>query len=197
MVSSLKVPESLETCIHFARGFLERPAQVASLLPSSRFLEEKLATAAGIERAGTIVELGPGSGGTTRAFLQRMSPASRLLAIEIVSQFMERLRSIRDTRLLLHEGDALQLTSILRAKNVTGPEVIVSGIPFTALGNAAARSLIEQIHQALAPGGRFLAYQVSRRVEDFAQACFGPPEVVREFRNFPPLWIYRWQKNGS
>jgi hypothetical protein len=67
----------------FLQGFLKSPKQVGSIIPSSRFLERRIVRASEIERASLVVELGPGTGGTTRALLRAMSPKARLLAIEI------------------------------------------------------------------------------------------------------------------
>ncbi len=47
--------------------FLKHPLQIGSVISSSRFLECRVVETAGISSAKTIVELGPGTGGTTRA----------------------------------------------------------------------------------------------------------------------------------
>src|SRR5919109_2359730 len=75
----------------FFRGFLKRPKQVGSIIPSARFLERRLTRATRAHRAKLIVELGPGTGGTTRALLRAMQPEARLLAIEINPHFVELL----------------------------------------------------------------------------------------------------------
>ena len=66
----------------FFHGFLKKPGQVGSIIPSSRFLERRIVRAAGIQRARLVVELGPGTGGTTRrrqlAFVSRRSAAGSL-----------------------------------------------------------------------------------------------------------------------
>ena len=64
----------------FLQGFLKRPREVGSIIPSSRFLERRIVRSAGVEDTGIIVELGPGTGGTTRALLRAMKPTSKLLA---------------------------------------------------------------------------------------------------------------------
>src|SRR5687768_326229 len=75
--------------VEFLRGFARNPAQVGSIIPSSRQLEQRLVRKAGIAEARTVVELGPGTGGTTAAMLQAMSPAARLLAIELDTNFYQ------------------------------------------------------------------------------------------------------------
>ena len=67
----------------FFLEFLKHPYQVASIIPSSRFLERRIVDVAGIRAAKTIVGLGPGTGGTTRALLGAMVQHAKLLSIEI------------------------------------------------------------------------------------------------------------------
>ena len=53
--------------IAFLKGFLQHPDQVGSVIPSSGFLEQRLIRSAALAQARCVVELGPGTGGTTRA----------------------------------------------------------------------------------------------------------------------------------
>ena len=75
----------------FLRGFLRHPAEVGSVIPSSRWLEQRLVRAARPGQARVVVELGPGTGGTTRALLRALAPGARLLAIELSADFATRL----------------------------------------------------------------------------------------------------------
>ncbi len=187
----------------FFRGFLRRPREIASLVPSSRFLERRvaeLATVAAAETvvaADTVVELGPGTGGTTRALLAAMSPHASLLSIEINPDFIPTLRAIDDDRLTVHHGTAERLAEILRQHALDSADAIVSGIPFSLLRPEARRRVVESIWSVLAPDGRFVAYQICGRIETFARPLFGPARVAVEFRNLPPLRIYAWRKDGS
>jgi phospholipid N-methyltransferase len=51
----------------FFRGFLRHPSLIGSVIPSSRFLERRVVEVAGIAHSRSVVELGPGTGGITRA----------------------------------------------------------------------------------------------------------------------------------
>ena len=100
--------------LKFFQGFLRRPPEVGSIIPSSRFLERRVARAASLASARTVVELGPGTGGTTRAFLRGMPATSTLLAIEINPDFIPVLnRLTKDQRLIVHEGSATSLQNTL------------------------------------------------------------------------------------
>ena len=51
----------------FIQEFLKHPLQIGSIIPSSRFLERRIVEAAEAEAADVIIELGPGTGGVTKA----------------------------------------------------------------------------------------------------------------------------------
>lgn len=179
----------------FFQGFLRRPRQIASVVPSSRFLERRVAQLATLSAAETVVELGPGTGGTTRALLAAMSPQASLLSIEINPDFISTLQAIQDDRLTVHHGNAEWLPEILRKYELVSADAVVSGIPFSLLRPEGRRRLVESIWSALRPGGRFVAYQICGRIQAVARPLFGAADVAIEFRNFPPLRIYAWRKN--
>ena len=178
----------------FFQGFLRKPQQVGSVIPSSRFLERRLVALSGAREAKLVVELGPGTGGTTRALLRALPADARLLAIELEPRFAAILRRIGDPRLVVHEGSAEQLQEALRAHGLGAPDAVVSGIPFSTIEPACGRRIAQAIHAALRPGGRFVAYQVRGKVHDVARPVFGRAQVDVELRNIPPMRIYRWCK---
>jgi hypothetical protein len=57
-----------------------------------------------------------------------------------------------------------------------------------------ARRIIQAVHGALVPGGRFVAYQFSDRVADYARPVLGAPAVEHELYNIPPMRVFTWQK---
>lgn len=189
-----KVRQHPGDLVTFVQGFLRRPHEVASLVPSSRFLERRLVEVTGAASARTIVELGPGTGGTTRALLGAMPVQATLLSIEINSHFLAVLRRIEDRRLIVHCGDATDVAGIIAAHALPAPDAVISGIPFSTMERERARGVLHAVFTALAPGGRFVAYQVRDRVESLARALFGPPQTKLELRNIPPIRIYRWDK---
>ena len=179
----------------FLQGFLRKPTQVGSVIPSSRFLERRLVQLSGARHARLLVELGPGTGGTTRALLNALPADARLLAIELEPRFAAILREMRDPRLIVHEGSAEQIGEALRAHGLGAPDAVISGIPFSTMDTPLGRRIAKAIYDALAPGGRFVAYQVRGKVHDVARPFFGRAQVEVELRNIPPMRIYRWHKD--
>jgi phospholipid N-methyltransferase len=195
---SASTPERQDHRLAFLRGFLDKPKQVGSIIPSSRFMEKRLVRIAELERAEVAVELGPGTGGTTRALLARMKPEARLLAMEINPAFVKLLRrTIPDERLIVHEGSAAEIGQALAAHALPQADVILSGIPFSTMEREVGLAILRSVHDALASHGRFVAYQFRDRVEDLGRQVFGSPRVQTELRNVPPMRIYRWNKSGA
>lgn len=177
--------------------FLKHPFQVGSIIPSSRFLERHIVEVGGVRSAKTIVELGPGTGGTTRAILHAMERHAKLLSIEINRHLHALVNGIRDDRLIVHLGNAQRLADTLSMYGIDAPDVLISGIPFSTMSHEAGIEILEEVFSVLAPGGRFVAYQLSRRVCTLCRSFLGPGRMEVQLFNIPPLRVYRWQKNQA
>ena len=182
----------------FLQDFLKRPREVGSIIPSSRFLERRIVRCAELRDARTVVELGPGTGGTTRAVLRAMRPDAQLLVIEINRRFARVIRgSVHDSRLFVHTGSAACITEIIEEHDLGAPDVVLSGIPFSTMPQAVGIEILQGVHDALAPGGRFVAYQVRDRVETLGRQVFGRARIQTELLNVPPMRVFCWDKSGD
>ena len=178
----------------FLQGFLKRPLQVGSIIPSSRFLERRIMDLAEIKSAQTIVELGAGVGNTARAILDTMPANATFLSIEINPAFCELVRRIQDPRLIVHCGPAQELAATIARYGLPAPDAIISGIPFSTMPRSTGTAILEAIWSVLAPRGRFVAYQVSGQVAALSRPLLGPARVEVELFNIPPIRLYRWDK---
>lgn len=179
----------------FLRGFLRDPRQVGSVIPSSRFLEQRIVEASNLPAARLVVELGPGTGGTTRTFLRHLGQGARLLSIELSPFFHELLGEIADTRFTNHLGSAEDLAEILALHDMGQPDVVISGIPFSKMPEAVATRVAQAVKDSLAEGGCFIAYQFRRDVAGITGPIMGAPaSCTLELRNIPPMWVYSWLK---
>lgn len=179
----------------FFLGFVRHPRLVASVVPSSRFLNRRLAGfVTSSKPPRVVVELGPGIGGTTRALLDALPEQSRLLAIEINPDFIERLRCEADPRLIVHSGCAEKLREALEQYGLARPDIVISGIPFSTMPTELGRNILGAVWSCLNPGGRFIAYQVSDRVAKLGRDLLGQPETDVAYLNVPPMRLYQWHK---
>ncbi len=185
----------LRDSFQFLRGFVRNPAQVGSIIPSSRQLEQHLVRSARIADARMVVELGPGTGGTTSAFLRAMASNAQLLAIELDSEFHQRLHaSIPDPRFNVELGSAERLAEFLKARWLPAPDAIISGIPFSTMPPAVSDRVASSVARVLRPGGRFVAYQVRAHVAGFVSPYLGKPDKKWEVVNVPPVRVFTWVK---
>lgn len=182
----------------FLRGFLRHPGRVASVIPSSSQLERRLVRLARPAEAAVVLELGPGTGGTTRALLAAMRADARLLAIELEPAFHAHLsRNLRDPRFSAHLGSAEETEQTLAAYRLPAPEVVVSGIPFSIMPPEVADRIAAAISRVLAPGGRLVAYQVSAQVVNCVSPYLGTPQRQWEWLNIPPVCLFTWTKSQA
>ena len=181
----------------FLQGFLRYPHLVGSVIPSSRFLERRLIESSAVNEARLVVELGPGTGGTTRAIMRNLPKDSLLLAIEINPKFASLLESEADPRLIVYRGSAEHIGDALASYGLSGPDVIVSGIPFSTMPLSLGRQIVSSLWDSLAPSGRFVAYQFRDRVASLGRELLGDPQVDVELLNVPPMRFYRWDKPAN
>src|SRR5579863_7495517 len=81
-------PSRSEETLLFAKNFIQHPKMLGSLIPSSRFLVDRLLGKINWSQARTIVEYGPGVGTITANILERMSPQARLIVFEMNGDFV-------------------------------------------------------------------------------------------------------------
>ncbi|MBS0364276.1 MAG: methyltransferase [Proteobacteria bacterium] len=138
---------------------------LGSIVPSSRFLIKQLLQPIDWQRAGVIVEYGPGVGTITAELLRHMRADATLIAIEMNPDFVAYLkRTIADPRLQVVEGSAVDVAEILRHCGQTRADYIISGIPFSTIDAPLRERILRNTHDALQSRGAFLVYQFSSRV---------------------------------
>ena len=94
---------------------------------------KRVANAGGSVEGKTVVEVGPGPGGLTRALLD--SGVGKLIAIELDDRFAEGLSlwpEAREGRLHVHHGDALaaNIPELIAKAGGTSPAMIIANLPY-------------------------------------------------------------------
>ena len=181
----LNKPSRSEETLLFAKNFLQHPKMLGSLIPSSRFLVDRLLKKVDWQRAHTLVEYGPGVGTFTAHILNRMAPEARLLVFEMNGDFVNYLRrAFPDPRLHVVHGSAENVRAELERLECGGADYIISGIPYTTMPEQLRGRIMEESRQALNPGGAVLVYQFTRAVLPYLRACFD-----QVYQDFEPLNI--------
>jgi phospholipid N-methyltransferase len=190
----------------FLKRFLQRPLQVASIIPSSKALIRKVADKMDFSGPRVIAEFGPGEGCHTREIVSRMDADSQLLLFELDRELARYLEEqfTSDPRVTVLHQDAAELPAELRQRGIAHCDYVVSGIPFSILEPAKKRQLLQHTFDSLAPHPRsaFIIYQVTN---ELVNHCRHFPRVESEYclQNLPPMFVtqfYRMAKpplNGN
>lgn len=182
--------------VDFFRGFLRNPGQVGSVIPSSRFMERRIIDFSELEGARLVVELGPGTGGTTKALLDAMPATGRLLAIDLDPRFTGIVNDFGDPRVVAHTGSAEDLADILAEHGLAAPDAVISGIPFSTMPDDIGSRILASVNHSLAPSGVFVAYQFRAAVARLAEPVFGQSKRAETVMlNIPPMKIWQWARS--
>ena len=180
-----------EQILLFGRNFLKHPRMLGSLIPSSRFLVDRVLAPIDWERARTIVEYGPGVGTLTGHMLRRLRPDATLIAIEMNGEFVSYLRrTVGDRRLQVVEGSAAEADAVLAARGIRHADYVVSGIPYSTMPPEVRDRILRTTHDMLHPEGAFLVYQFTRAVLPGLRATFAAVDQKFEPRNIMPARLF-------
>lgn len=179
----------------FFKRFLQRPFQIASIVPSSKALVKKVARKMDFSEPRVIAEYGPGEGVHSREIARRMSADSQLLLFELDAAFSRDLRRqfADDPRVHVINGDAAKLPEELERRSIPRCDYILSGIPFSILEITKKRALLEKTYEALADGGSFIIYQVTNELRQHA-TLFDRAESQYVLQNIPPMFVTVFHK---
>jgi phospholipid N-methyltransferase len=191
ITSMLSKPSRSEETLLFAKNFLQHPRMLGSLIPSSRFLIDRLLSRVDWKRARTIVEYGPGVGTITAHILSRMAPDARLVVFEMNEDFVRYLaRVFPDPRLHVVHGSAETVQRELDRLKLDGADYIISGIPYTTMPVALREKIMRESREALNPGGAALVYQFTRAVLPYLRSHFHQIDQEFEPRNILPARLF-------
>jgi len=187
-----------ESYWRFFSTALSNQAQIGAVVPSQRFLTDRMIAPVPRSYQGQILELGPGTGALTLRLAARC-PHARILACEINSTLARHLRwtvaSARlNSRVEVVLDAAEHLLSQITRRGMKLPDFIISGIPLGTLRREQVLKLVEAISRSLAPGGMYIQFQYSLLDRKKIKANFSSLTTVPVLLNFPPAVVYYAQK---
>jgi phospholipid N-methyltransferase len=184
----------LRTCLHFLWAGLAKHGQTGGIVPSQRFLIDKMIAPVPEMYRGRVVELGAGTGALTLRLAARC-PAARILACELNPTLARDCRNNlamagHDGRVEVVSTSAEHVLSEIGRRRLQRPDFVISGIPLGNLGGEKARALLDAIRQSLREGGMYIQFQHSLLDRKKIKARFPNTRTVPAFLNFPPAVVY-------
>lgn len=180
--------------LSYIKNFLT-DKNVASITPSSAACVKHVCKKIDFSRSVIIFEYGPGTGVFSRYLLDHMTKESKLILIELNSNFVEKLRKIDDPRVSVFDDSAAEAGEIARNLGIENADYVISGIPFSFLDEQDKLNVLQQTFDLLRAGGKLLAYQTSGHLKDPIRQIFGMVHTELELLNIPPMLIYEAIKN--
>ena len=184
---------------NFFREFLRKPTTIGALAPSSRHLAEEMVAGIGMGQARVIVEFGAGTGPFTELILERKPADAHFLSIEQSSTLATILRK-KFPEMDLHEGSVEDLPRLLKERDLTEVDCIVSGLPWAAFSPSLQDRLLSVTTECLRSGGGFATFAYLQGLlmpsgQSFRSKLGERFEQVERsrvvWRNLPPAFAYR------
>lgn len=167
---------------------------LGSVIPSSRFLIQRILDRIDWKGARVVVEYGPGVGNVSGQLLNRLHPDGRLILIEMNAEFVDLLRNwLRDPRVTVVHGSAAEVAGILQGLGIEKADYIISGIPYSTIPVEVRRRILRESRKMVHPGGEVVVYQFMRTVLPHLRDCFDDIDEEFEALNIPParVWFCR------
>jgi phospholipid N-methyltransferase len=155
-----------------------------------------------LEKAEAVLEYGPGSGTVTDHIRRKISPNTKLAAIEINPRMAELFKE-RHPDVLLFEDTVANARTICDHAGIESVDCIVSSLPWAIFSEEMQVNFLEEMMRVLKPGGGFvtfaylhgLALPMSKRFANRLHEFFA--DVSKSsviWRNVPPAFVYRCRR---
>lgn len=188
-----KIISKVREEVRFLKNWAENPLTTGAVAPSGKALARLMAKYVDNDRAGKVVELGPGTGVVTRAMIDRGIPENKIVSVEYSENFVKLMHD-RFPGVTVVRGDAYALEPQAELGTHKPLASVISSLPLFSRPPAERKQLINRALEMLEPGAPFI------------QFSYAPVPPVRQdegdFRidrtnwvvmNVPParVWIYR------
>lgn len=176
----------------FVKEYIHRPRTTGAILPSSERLACKMTEGIDFDKAGCIVEYGPGTGVFTDRLVKGRAKDTSLLLIEYNEDFCSLLREkYRGLKNLYIVNDSAEYIDYhLKRHGFSSADYIISGLPFASLPKETSKKILENTKKVLNRDGKFITFQYTLLKKNFIGGYFGSTDVKRVLLNIPPAYVF-------
>jgi phosphatidylethanolamine/phosphatidyl-N-methylethanolamine N-methyltransferase len=185
--------EKFDDELKFYKGWMDKPKADGSIVPTSSITARRMASVIDVDSRLPVLEVGPGTGVSTKAILARGVRPENLYTVEYSADFVRHLRGLYPGVNVI-EGDAFNLADTLGEQRNMLFDCAISAVPLLNFPVGRRIAYLENLLERI-PTGR-----------PVMQITYGPLSpvpagkgdyTVKHFdfimRNIPPahLWVYR------
>lgn len=188
----------------FLKAFFKSPLQLGTCFSSSPGLARAMCQQLDLASAGTVLELGSGTGPLTVECAKRLRPGARLIAVEMNHDLAQALRA-RLPAVRVVEADAIRLIDLCRAEDMPPGSVdaVCASLPYMLFPGDVQSRALDEVHAVLRPGGRMVMltywpeeiHPRARRWRRLMDARFRKVKrAAFVWTNVPPAFVYLVEK---
>lgn len=177
--------------LSFLAQYISNPRSVGAVLPSSRYLADKMVKKIDFNQAKCIVEYGPGTGVFTDKLLQHRNPETIIVLFENNREFYKILKDKYQgvDHLYIYNGSAEKVDWYIKECGIPYVDYVLSGLPFTTLPKAVSHKILLKTSRILSKNGKFITFQYTKVKKNFIEQFFSNVDVSLEIRNVPPAMV--------
>jgi phosphatidylethanolamine/phosphatidyl-N-methylethanolamine N-methyltransferase len=176
----------------FLRHWLRNPLGMGAALPSGPRVARALAREMELDRPGTVLELGAGTGTITGGLLAASCPPERLCLVENEPRLVDHLRA-HYPGLRSVVGDARQIDRLLAESGVARLASVISSLPIKWFPFEDQRAVVMPCLRRLGRGGRFV--QITNAPSspiDYRALRINAARVDAVWFHFLPVQVWRY-----
>ncbi len=142
--------------------------------------------------ARVVVELGAGKGSITKMLLKHARPDAVIIAVEELPKCVDVLRTIKDSRLVVVCGNAVNVPLIVKQLGFDHVDCVVSGLPLSTLPKNEEHAILRASREVLLFGGVFIQFQYFLFSFGLVHHYFPKLSIISWVPwNMPPAFVYR------
>ena len=165
-----------------------------TIVPSSKYLIQKILKVVDFSKAKIIVEYGSGNGIITKEILKKLDKNGQLICFEINSEFYKHIQTINDPRLTVLNESCENIRFVCDKLNIKKIDCIISSLPLTNIPDKITEKILNQSYLQLKENGCFLQYQYTLTYFKKMKKIYKSVDLGFEIRNIPPAFIYKCKK---
>jgi len=182
--------------------FVSKPLTTGAICASSPELSKLITMDIGIEKAATVVELGPGTGAVTTFIVDAVSPKTNFFAIELNPDMYVAIKNRFPTVKTYHDC-ASNLPKILHKEGLKEVDIVISGLPWASFSDELQEEILSSIIDTMPKGGVFATFAylqgtilpTGRNFKKRLKRYFSKIEKSETiWMNLPPAFVYRCWK---
>lgn len=177
--------------LSFIKQYITKPRTVGAILPSSKYLANRMIEDIDFKCASYIVEYGSGTGIFTEKIVKRRKKGTKVLLFESNKEFCNLLKEKYkdESNIYIINDSAEYIGKYMEKYDIPWIDYIISGLPFASLPNEVSSNILKETQKYLNEDGKFITFQYTLLKKDFIKNYFNEISIKREVRNLPPAYV--------